>query len=267
MSVSIIEALLLGLLQGLTEFIPVSSSGHLLLGQEIFGISGGGLRFDVALHIGTLVAILLYFWRDLQQIVIDTLRGGSYRRLGRFLALATIPAAVLGVLLQTAAETTFRSGYLVAFNLAFVGVLMLVAERLSIRDHQQSDVSQTTLKQALGVGCAQALALVPGVSRSGSTITAGLFLGLDRVAATRFSFLLAVPILLGAIVKVVFLDGEPLLAGSGVDVLLVGVGTSFVSGILAIRFLLHFLSRHSLATFAYYRIGLAAVTVLFLLIR
>lgn len=263
---SIIEALLLGLLQGLTEFIPVSSSGHLLLSQEIFGISGGGLRFDVALHIGTLVAILLYFWRDLQQIIVDALRGGSYRRLGWFLALATIPAAVLGMLLQSTAETMFRSGYLVAFNLAFVGVLMLVAERMAAR-HKQSDMSQTTLKQALGVGFAQALALVPGVSRSGSTITAGLFFGLDRVAATRFSFLLAVPILLGAIIKVVFLDGEPLLAGSGVDVLLVGVGASFVSGILAIRFLLHFLSRHSLATFAYYRIGLAAVTVLFLLIR
>jgi len=263
---SIIEALLLGLLQGATEFIPVSSSGHLLLVQEIFGIDGGGLRYDVALHIGTLVAILLYFWRDLLQIVKDIIFGGSYRRVGWLLVIATVPAAFFGALLQDAAESSFRSGYLAAFNLAFVGLLMLLAEHLA-SDKPQADVAQTSLKQAVVIGVSQALALVPGVSRSGSTITAGLFMGLDRVAATRFSFLLAVPIMIGAILKVVVFDSGSVLASSGSGVVLAGIAASMVSGLLAIRFLLRFLAHHSLATFAYYRIGLALLTVIFLTIR
>ncbi len=263
---NIIEALLLGLVQGVTEFIPVSSSGHLLLGQELFGVDGGGLRYDVALHIGTLVAILLFFWRDLYQIIKDVIYGGAYRRVGWFLAIATLPAAFFGALLQGAAESSFRSGYLVAFNLAFVGLLMLLAERLATKQ-PQVDVKQTNLTQALVIGFSQALALVPGVSRSGSTITAGLFMGLDRVAATRFSFLLAVPIMIGAILKVVVFDSGSVVDSTGSGVLLVGIGASMLSGLLAIRFLLRFLAHHSLATFAYYRIGLAVITVVFLTIR
>ncbi|CAN5660615.1 undecaprenyl-diphosphate phosphatase [soil metagenome] len=264
---SIIEAILLGIVQGLTEFIPVSSSGHLVLGQELFGISGGGLRFDVALHMGTLLALLVYFARDIIDVTRGFFKGGDQARLGKILLYGTIPAAIIGYFLQDIVETGLRNAYLVVVNLALVGLVMLYAEHRASKTPPHTDISEVTVRQSVAIGFAQAAALIPGVSRSGSTITLGLLLGMKRVAATRFSFLLAIPITLGAIIKTVVIDSQPVSNGGDSGLLLAGVFAAFVSGVFAIRFLLQFLARHSLKVFAYYRLGFAGLVLVVLLIR
>ncbi len=191
---NILQAIILGIVQGLTEFIPVSSSGHLLLLHQAMGITEAGLGFDVALHIGTLAALLVYFHKDIVTLLVAFFRQSPQTKLARLLAAATVPALIAGVLLQDKAETTFRSPLLVCISLSVMAVVMLVAERWSQKHQAQKDINKVSPKQALLVGGAQAVALIPGVSRSGSTITMGLFSGLDRVTATRFSFLLAIPI-------------------------------------------------------------------------
>lgn len=260
---SIIEAIILGLIQGLTEFIPVSSSGHLLLLHNALGISETGLSFDVALHIGTLAALALFFHRDIFELAGQAITGGPKRRLAAILAAATIPAVVAGMWLQSAAETTFRSPLLVCATLAAMAFVMLAAEKVA-GQRRPAPLERVTLRQGILIGVAQAAALIPGVSRSGSTITAGLFAGLDRVAATRFSFLLSIPITFGAILKVLA-NGETLSQVSADPAIFaVGIVTAFFSGILAIRFLLKFVAKHSLNLFAYYRLVLAAISVILL---
>lgn len=261
---SLIEALILGIVQGLAEFIPVSSSGHLLLGQKMFGVEEAGLSFDVALHLGTLFALIIFFYKDIAKLVSGAREHSNERRLVILLAIATLPAAVFGILIEDTADTTFRNAGLVAFNLALVGLLMLLVEHLVRNRDKFTKLKNITRNQAILMGLAQATALVPGVSRSGITITAGLFAGLDRVAATRFSFLLAIPITIGAVIKKLT---EPELQSSiqtDSGIFAVGILASLVSGIFAIRFLLNFLSKYTLRAFAYYRIILALVVVIFL---
>lgn len=260
----ILEALIFGLVQGLTEFIPVSSSGHLLLLHHAFGIQEQGLAFDVALHIGTLAALLLFFYRDIVELIKSTRARGPKRRLLITLAVATVPAVLVGILLQDLAATTFRSPILVSLSLAALAVLMLVAEKYgSTNIHNVDKINQ---KQGFLIGLAQAVALVPGVSRSGSTITAGLFLGLDRVAATRFSFLLSIPITLGAILKLAFENNTLTQVKTEPSIFAIGIITAFLSGVVAIRFLLRFVTNHSLKVFAYYRLILVAIVLLLLAI-
>ncbi len=259
---SIFAALILGIIQGLTEFIPVSSSGHLVLAHQALGVSDGGLAFDVALHIGTLLALVCYFHRDIVLLAKGIFGRNEYRQLAWLLVAATIPAVVAGMLLEQKAEDTFRSSTLVAINLIVVALLMLWAERFARRYQHKTDVKQASAKQALVVGLAQAAAIVPGVSRSGGTITAGLFMGLDRVSATRFSFLLGMPVTFGAIVKVLSEDATTQRISDETDVFVVGVAAAFLAGIFAIKFLLHYLSKHTLAVFAYYRIALGVIVLL-----
>lgn len=256
---SILEALILGIVQGLTEFIPVSSSGHLILAQEAFGAEGSTLTFDVALHVGTLVALLLYFRKDLAVLVSNLFAKNKQGRLARLLVLATIPAAVAGLLFSGFIDDNLRTPWVVAFTLAFVGILMLIADSLA-EDRKSSEV---TTKQGIGIGFAQATALIPGVSRSGATITAGVFFGLGRVQATRFSFLLAVPIIAGSALGIFLKEGDTI---SFDGALFVGVLASFISGFIAIKFMLGVIGKVGLKPFAYYRIGLAALTVVFLLV-
>ncbi len=267
-----IEAVFLGIVQGLTEFLPVSSSGHLLLGQYFLGLDQDrfGLSFDVALHLGTLVAVVSFFWRDLIRMVLAFLRSFRRRDLSdpdqrlAYLVLASmIPAALIGYLLEDLFETAVRSPWVVVFNLALVGVLFIVGEAVGCKRRQASTL---TFREAFGIGLAQAAALVPGVSRSGATITLGLFLGLRREEAARFSFLMSVPIIAGAGTLQL---GEVVSEGMGAyDTLLFGVGfvSSAVVGYLAIRFFLRFVVDHSLRAFAYYRFGLAAVVIALLLL-
>src|ERR687890_2243673 len=269
----LIEAVILGVVQGLTEFLPVSSSGHLLLGQHFLGLDENrfGLSFDVALHMGTLVAVVSYFWRDLVRMALAFVRSFWHRdlandpdqRMAYLVIASTVPAALIGFLFEGFFESTVRSPWVVVFNFVLVGILFLVAE--AVGSHRRL-ASKLGFGEAFGIGLAQATALVPGVSRSGATITLGLFLGLRREEAARFSFLMSVPIIAGAGALQMT---EVVSEGMGAyDALLFVVGfvSSAVVGYLAIRFFLRFVVNHSLRAFAYYRFGLAAVVATLLIL-
>ncbi len=270
----LLQAIVLGIVQGLTEFLPVSSSGHLLLGQYFLGLDQGrfGLSFDVALHMGTLVAVVSYFWRDLLRMAFAFFRSFSHRdlandadqRMAYLIIAATVPAAVIGFFLEGFFEgPAVRSPWVVVFNFVLIGVLFIVGEVVGKRTRR---ASKLRFGEAVGIGFAQAAALVPGVSRSGATITLGLFLGLRREEAARFSFLMSVPIIAGAgSLKV----GEVILQGMDAAqalLFVVGFVTSAVVGYVTIRFLLNYLTNHSLRAFAFYRFGVAAVVAVLLLL-
>ena len=264
---SVLQAIILGLVQGLTEFIPVSSSGHLVIFHHLLGVNETGLAFDVALHAGTLIALVGYFWKDIWALFGSLFKKSDKTHLAWLLIAATVPAAVIGFLLESAAESTFRSVKLVALNMLSFGLIMLLAERYYRRRKHHTALDDVTLKESMSMGFAQALAVIPGVSRSGSTITAGLLTGLDRVSATRFSFLLGIPITFGAIIKVFTEAGFADQVRSEQTVFAVGVITALVSGLFAIRFMLNYLRNHGLDIFAYYRIGLAVLVFLTLMVR
>ena len=266
----LVQAILLGVVQGLTEFLPVSSSGHLLLGQYFLGMDQDrfGLTFDASIHTGTVLAVVSFFWRDLLRMAAafgGSLRGSSFgvrdQRMACSILVACIPAGVVGLLFQNFFEDEVRSPWLVAFNLVLIGALFIVGEDVG-RQTRTSD--KLGFKEAIGIGLAQTAALFPGVSRSGATITVGLFLGLRRDEAARFSFLMSVPITAAALLSLAEAFRSGIDTG---DVLLFLVGsiTSGVVGYLAIRFLLNYLTGHSLRVFAYYRFALAAVVVVLLL--
>ena len=269
----LLQAIVLGIVQGLTEFLPVSSSGHLLLGQYFLGLDQNrfGLSFDVALHLGTLVAVVSYFWRDLLRMAFAFFRSFSQRdltndadqRMAYLIIASTVPAALIGFLFEGFFEETVRSPWVVVFNFVLIGVLFIVGEVVGKRTRRASKLG---FGEAVGIGFAQAAALVPGVSRSGATITLGLFLGLRREEAARFSFLMSVPIIAGAgSLKL----GEVILQGmDAAQVLLfvVGFATSAAVGYVTIRFLLNYLTNHSLRAFAFYRFGVAAVVAVLLLL-
>jgi undecaprenyl-diphosphatase len=271
-----LQALVMGIVQGLTEFLPVSSSGHLILVPALLGWTDpfiDSLAFSVMLHMGTLVALLIYFWRDWLALVpagLATLRDRSLRddpnrRLAWLLVVTVVPAAIVGALLNDFIETNVRQAGLVAVLLVVGAAIMWLADRWGRREREMADLS---FGAALGIGAAQAVALVPGVSRSGISISAGLFAGLTREAAARFSFLMAAPVIAGAGV----FEGRKLLSGeAGVQVavapLAVGFVAALVSGLIAIWALLRYLRSNSLAVFVVYRIAAAAIVVVVLLAR
>lgn len=257
----ILQAIFLGALQGLTEFIPVSSSGHLILAEKLFHLQVGSLLFDVTLHIGTLSALLIYFWRDIYTTTKSFLRSPKEERLAWLLIIGTIPAVLLGVFIEKYAETAFRSVALVLVNMTIVSILMLLIERYS----GKLTMDKLKNKNALIIGCAQALALFPGVSRSGITIIAGMSQKLKRADAARFAFLLAIPVTLGAIIHQLATTDLSTLKGE-YTVMLAGVISAAITGYLAIRFLLNFLAKNTLAVFAYYRLGLAAIILVITLL-
>jgi len=255
------RAAVLGAVQGLTEFLPVSSSAHLYLIPRVLGWKYSGVAFDVALHGGTLLALLLAFARDWWQLLRDAFasdpaRRGEAWRLWGWLALATVPGAVAGKLLESAAEHALRSLPLQAVMLIVFGFLLWAADRFLPPGR---DPARPGWGAALGLGFAQALALVPGVSRSGVTITAGRVAGLSRVSAARFSFLLATPITLGA----VLLKARDLPHDLPATTLAIGVATSAVVGMLAIRWLLRWLQRAGFGVFFLYRAVLGIALLLF----
>lgn len=259
---SIIQAIILGLIQGLTEFIPISSSGHLVIAHHLLGVQDRALAFDVALHLGTLIALVIFFWKDLGVYISAIFKKSEHTKLAHLLIVSTIPAAVIGYLLESKAESQFRSVKLVAMNMMIFGLIMLLAERIYERHKNHTRLDGVQTNQALAMGFAQAIAIVPGVSRSGSTITAGLFMGLSRVAATRFSFLLGIPITAGAILKVFSEGGVMQSARDQQSIFIVGIITALLSGLFAIKFMLSYLGKHGLHIFAYYRIAFALVVVL-----
>ena len=266
----VLQALVMGIVQGLTEFLPVSSSGHLVIVPYLLGWNDAfitSLAYSVMLHMGTLVALLVYFRADWLRLVPAGLaavrdrsvRDDPDRRLAWLLIAATIPAALAGFLLNDLIEQRFRQVGLVALMLVVGGVILWLADRWGRRDRGIGDV---TFPVALGIGAAQALALVPGISRSGISISAARLAGLDREAAARFSFLMATPVTAGAGV----FEARKLLTGeAGVNIavapLLVGMIAALGSGLVAIHFMLRYLRTRSLSVFVAYRFVLAAAVL------
>ena len=258
------QALVLGVVQGITEFLPVSSSGHLILVPHLFGWPDQGLAFDAAIHLGTIAALLTYFRRELGALAV----GALSPRVGVLLVVASLPAGLAGLLLDAWIERRLRSPFVVAASTAFWGLVMLAADRRAPRPPSTAGAAleRVSAAQAVFIGCAQTLALVPGTSRSGITITAGLLGGLDRATAARFSFLLALPITMAAGgLKIAELLGAGLPAETGP--LAAALLAAFMSGWAAISFLVGYLKRRSLAPFVIYRLLLAAAVLAVALAR
>ena|SRR2546423_4918235 len=265
-----LQALVMGIVQGLTEFLPVSSSGHLIIVPRLLGWTDpfiNSLEFSVMLHIGTLVALLIFFRADWLRLVpagLAALRDRSFRddpdrRLAWLIAAATVPAIIAGLLLNDIIENNVRQVGLVALMLVVGGAILWLAERNGRRNRAISDL---TVRAAVGIGAAQAVALIPGISRSGMSIAAGLFAGLDREAAARFSFLMATPVTALAAIY----EARKLMTGeTGIAVattpLIVGMVAALIAGLIAIRVLLQFVRSHSTDVFVVYRILLAAVVI------
>lgn len=257
----IIHVIILALIQGITEFLPISSSAHLILPKEVLGWPDQGLAFDVAVHVGTLLAVLLYFRRDVLQLIngwCASVIGKGMDDQGRLawcIAVATIPACVFGLLFDDVIETHFRSISVIAATTIIFGIVLGVADR----KNGNRELTKMTLYLALVIGFAQAVALVPGTSRSGITITAALFLGFSRHEAARFSFLLSIPvILLSGGYKGLSLMSEPNVDWLSISL---GVAISFISAYLCIHYFLSFINRLSMMPFVIYRLLLGGVLI------
>ncbi len=261
---AILHSIILGIVQGAGEFLPISSSAHLILAPWLLRFPDPGLAFDVALHTGTLIAVVLYFWRDWIDILAAglakknnfSLSGVNYHKnLLWLLVVATVPGAVFGYLFESEAETVFRSPLLIAATLSIVGLALYVVDRYHVHRKQ---LDRITWFDSLWIGLSQAVAVIPGISRSGATITTGLFLGLNRASAARFSFLLSAPIIFGAAILKM-----PHLLKTGLDIsLFLGMLSAALSGYFAIKYLLKFVEKASYAVFFWYRLGLALIIII-----
>ena len=273
---TVLQALVMGIVQGLTEFLPISSSGHLILVPALLGWDDPFIDsrlFSVMLHLGTLAALLGYFWREWLRLIPAgllalrdrSLAGDPDRRLAWLLAATTIPAVIVGVALDDVIEERVREVAIVAVLLVVGAVILLVADRVG-RTHRT--IGSLTFREAVGIGAAQALALFPGVSRAGISISAGRLLGLDRTSAARFSFLMATPIIAGAgvweLLKVVTGESDVAVQPAA---LLAGMAAALVSGLLAIHALLRWVASHRLDVFVAYRVVLAISVVAWLATR
>ncbi|MCS7163682.1 MAG: undecaprenyl-diphosphatase UppP [Thermodesulfovibrio sp.] len=253
----IFKAFILGVIQGITEFLPISSTAHLIIVPWIFGWKGtvNSLSFDIAVHVGTLISLFYCFWKDWIDIFLKD------KKMLFYIILGTIPAGLAGITFHDFIENELRNPLIIVFTLIFVGILMLIAEKVSKKKRESINISD-----ALFIGTAQAIALIPGVSRSGITITAGLFKGLERAYAARFSFLLSTPAVAGAGIIDLY---KAIKIGYSYDytLFIVGVVSASITGILAIKFLLHFLKKYPLNLFIYYRWILAFAILLLYFLR
>jgi undecaprenyl-diphosphatase len=257
---TLLHIFILSLIQGLTEFLPVSSSGHLVLLPHLFGWENQGLEMDVALHVGTLIAVLVYFWADIWEIITHfvqyCIRGfqadllNRHVRLGLSLIVATLPAVIIGVLLKKGGLGDIRHINVIATTSIVFAVVLYAADRFG---SQEKSLNSMTLGHGFLIGLGQALALIPGVSRSGICMSVGLSLGFSRIAAARFAFLMSIPSILGAAILTAY---DALKADSPIVWGDIGLGILFSSliGLAAIHFMLTFLARHTLTVFVVYRI-------------
>ena len=259
------RAVVLGVLQGLTEFLPISSSAHLAIFPKFFGWDDPGAAYTAVIQIGTELAVLLYFWRDIWTIGSGWVRGVFSReareapewRMGWFVIIGSVPIVILGLVLQDAIDSNFRNLKVIGTTLIVLGIVLGIAERVG---RKSSPIENLTMKHAILLGIAQAGALVPGVSRSGATISMGLFLGYERAAATRYAFLLAIPAVVGAgIFKLKDIGGDN---SYGTGPTVVGTVVSFVVGLAVIHWLLKYVSTHSYTPFVLYRVGLGALVLI-----
>jgi len=270
----VLEAIILGIVQGLTEFLPISSSGHLILTRELFGIAGeSALAFDAVLHFATALAVLIYFWKDIVNLAGSFLNWilrrpieATQLRMLIAIIVATIPAVLLGLLLEGYLETVFRNPLLVVVALIVGSAIIWGAEWMYKRNELIVSEVVPSGKSALLIGFFQSLALIPGMSRSGMAMSGGMLLGLSREDATRFAFLLAVPLLLGAGAKKLLELSENGVLFADSVALAAGAASAFIVGLFVIHYLLKFVRTHSLMVFVWYRLLLAvfALAVLYI---
>jgi len=275
-----LQAIVLGTIQGLTEFLPISSSGHLVISQHLFGLKESALLFDISVHMGTLMAIIIYFGKELREIIASVVRcvrlllkreasltdiyEDSYIKLAVFIVIGTIPTAILGIGLHNVSDTLFSSVVIVGSMLVVTGVLLFMTGFLlwsTTWIHKEgATISQFSIKKAVIVGLIQGVAIIPGISRSGATIAAGLFLGLDKETAAKYSFLLSIPAILGA--GILILKDIHAYTALPLKIMLVGFMTSGIVGYCSLRFLVHIVKKGQLHFFAPY-CWLAGIMALF----
>lgn len=272
---TLFQALLLGVLQGATEFLPISSSGHLVLFPWLLNwqlASEGNLAFDVLVHLGTLLAVIVYFWQDIVQILLAVWNGIKQRdflgtenaRLGWYIIIGSIPAGVIGILLDDWFESIFSKPLVAAIGLLITSGFLLAAERIG---KKQATLKSMKWQDAVKIGMGQALAIMPGISRSGSTISTGLLLGINRSDAARFSFLLGIPVIASAGgLQLIRLFSEGNIEGQ-LSILVIGFISAAIVGYLAIRLLLGLVKRRSLVVFSYYCFILAVFSLVVYAIR
>jgi len=259
---TVFQALVLGIVQGLGEFLPISSSAHLVLVPWAMGWPYSGITFDVALHVGTLVAVVVFFWRDWLKIIVNAIRQGfkSEGLLFWYILVATIPGAAVGYLFEEQAETVFRTPLLIGVMLIVMGIVLYWVD---IKANARRNIKSLSLADSLLVGLSQAFAIIPGVSRSGATMTAGRALGFNRKEAARFSFLISTPIIIGAgLYKI-----KDIAPGDINIAFVTGVASSAVVGFISIAFLLKYLAERSFGVFAWYRIFLGLSVIILSLAR
>ncbi|MCD4784396.1 MAG: undecaprenyl-diphosphatase UppP [Candidatus Eremiobacteraeota bacterium] len=266
MKLSIIQTIILGIIQGLTEFLPISSSGHLILVREVFHFPDPGKVFDVILHMGTLIALVIYFWNDLTGIVksfIKSAKKGKFYgdknvNLFWFLIISTIPGGLFGFIFKDKLEE-LKNVYLISVLLIVFGILLLVSDRVG---KKEKSMEQLTWKDAVFVGLMQALALFPGVSRSGVCMTTALFLGFTREVSARFSFLVSIPLIAGVsaygVIKIIGDNPD----GGAILIYAVGLVTAAVSGFFCIKFLLDYLKKGTFLGFAIYRFAIGLLLII-----
>ena len=263
-----ISIIILGFIQGIAEFLPISSSAHLIIFRDLFGIGKGmdahlALTFDLALHFGTLLAIGIYFFKDFINMISKGITKGVKDDEGKifwYLIVAAIPAAITGVLFEDAIENTIRNNYvIIALALAIMGIIIYLADKYSKSD---KSIKKMTVKDAIIIGCSQVLALIPGFSRSGTTIAAGRTLGINREDAAKFSFYLSAPVVCGALVLQLFKKATWTVIGANLLTFALGVLISFGVGLLCIKYLLKYLHKHDFKIFMIYRLILAIIVLI-----
>lgn len=269
-----IGVIILAIIQGIAEFLPISSSAHLIIFRDLFGIGATSvtgefaLAFDIALHFGTLLAIAVYFFKDFLNMVLSGVTKGIKTKEGRlfwYIVVATIPAAVVGVLFEDVIESAIRSNFiLIGLALIIMGIIIYAVDKFS---KQENNFEKMSFKDAILIGCSQVFALIPGFSRSGTTIAAARGLKLEREDAAKFSFYLSAPVVLGAVVLSVF-DSATITAITGnLSIFLIGIGVAFISGLLCIEFLLRYIKKNDFKLFMWYRVVLGIVVIIYTLVR
>lgn len=270
---NLIQVIILGIVQGIAEFLPISSSAHLIIFRDIFGIGSFltgeyEMSFDIALHFGTLLAILVFFFKDFLRMFKDGFTKGVKTTDGKilwYIVAATIPAAVVGVLFEDKIDELVRSNYvLICAALSIMGILIYLADKYN---DQVKTFKEMNLRDAIIIGCSQVFALIPGFSRSGTTIAASRFLKMKRSDAAKFSFYMSAPVVAGAVL-IKILKGDMISSITyNPTAFLVGVVISFVSGLLCIRFLLRYIKKHDYNIFMWYRLGISLLALIVLLFK
>ena len=264
-----LAVILLAVIQGVTEFLPISSSAHLIIIKELFGSITQDLNlvFDVSLHFGTVLAIIVYFFKDLYKVFINSFKGIKSKdgRLFYLLIIATIPAGIVGILFEDIIEEKVRNNLiLIGFTLIVVGILIYLADKHFKNNRSIDDVK---IVDAFFIGCSQILALIPGFSRSGTTLLSGRIRNINREDSLKFSFYMSIPVVLGAFILTIIKDNNITLIINNLNIFIIGVGISFITGLLCIEFLLKYLKKYDFKIFMIYRIILGIIVIIYTILK